>query len=69
MKKLRRAVLFTLAVVLSLTLFFPVRAAETVYFTAINDSLMTLSSDTMPLWSGGTLYVPTRCLMETTPPG
>lgn len=58
MKKLRRAVLFTLAVVLSLTLFFPVRAAETVYFTAINDSLMTLSSDTMPLWSGGTLYVP-----------
>ena len=69
MKKLRRAVLFTLAVVLSLTLFFPVRAAETVYFTAINDSLMTLSSDTMPCGRAERCTCPTRCLMETTPPG
>ena len=33
-------------------------AAGSVCFTAVNDQLLPLSDDTMPFWSGGTLYVP-----------
>ena len=36
----------------------PSGAAETVYFTAVNKNVLTLSDDTMPFWSGGYLYVP-----------
>ncbi len=32
-------------------------AADTVYFTAVNDQLLPLGDDTMPFWSGGMLYV------------
>ena len=35
----------------------PARAAETVYFTAINDNLLPLSDSNMPFWSNGYLYV------------
>ena len=30
-------------------------ADTTVYFTAVNDQLLSLSDDTMPFWSGGRL--------------
>jgi hypothetical protein len=33
-------------------------AAGTVYFTAVNDRILTLSADSMPMYSGGVLYVP-----------
>lgn len=33
-------------------------ADTTVYFTAVNDQLLSLSDDTMPFWSGGRLYFP-----------
>ena len=33
----------------------PSGAAETVYFTAVNKNVLTLSDDTMPFWSGGYL--------------
>ena len=33
------------------------RADTTVYFTAVNDQLLSLSDDTMPFWSGGRLYL------------
>lgn len=47
------------AVVLFVGLAWPIPAsAANLYFTAINDSVAPLSSDTMPFWSGGTLYVP-----------
>ena len=36
----------------------PSGAAGTVYFTAVNKNVLTLSDDTMPFWSGGYLYVP-----------
>lgn len=36
----------------------PAGAAEIVYYTAVNDSVLDLSDATMPLWSGGYLYVP-----------
>lgn len=32
-------------------------AVDTVYFTAINEQLLPLNDDTMPFWSGSTLYV------------
>ena len=35
----------------------PVRAAD-IYFTSINDNLLPLTADSMPLWSNGLLYVP-----------
>ena len=35
----------------------PARADTTVYFTAVNDQLLSLSDDTMPFWSGGRLYL------------
>lgn len=35
----------------------PAQAAETVYFTAINDNLLPLSDSNMPFWSNGYLYV------------
>lgn len=49
------------ALILALALCLPlvtVSAADTVYFTSMNDSLMGLSDSTMPYWSGGYLYVP-----------
>jgi len=36
-----------------------------VYFTAVNEQLLDLSSDTMPFWSGGVLYVPSRVFTGT----
>lgn len=56
MKKKRRAVPLVLAVVLALSLT-PASAA-TLYFTAVNNTVAPLTSETMPFWSGGTLYVP-----------
>lgn len=59
MKFLRRftMTLFTLALCVGLFLPLPVSAAD-LYFTAINERIEYLTSDTMPFWSGGTLYVP-----------
>lgn len=58
MKK-RRSLTALLAVVLCVGLFglMPASAAP-LYFTAVNDSVTHLTADTMPCWSGGTLYVP-----------
>lgn len=58
MKK-NRITSFLAAVVLLLGLSWPMPAsAATLYFTAINNSVAPLTSDTMPFWSGGTIYVP-----------
>lgn len=59
MRKKHRVARLLLAAVLVLGLFPPVPAsAATLYFTAVNNSVAPLTSDTMPFWSGGTLYVP-----------
>ncbi len=57
--KFRRAAVRLLAAALCLGLLLPqpARAAE-VYFTSLNDSLLQLTPETMPFWSGGGLYVP-----------
>ena len=59
MKSLRRltVTLLTLALCVGLFLPLPVSAAD-LYFTAINERIEYLTSDTMPFWSGGILYVP-----------
>lgn len=59
MKKSRCAAARLLAAVLCLALFLPVpvRAAD-LYFTSVNDNLLKLTAESMPFWSGGTLYVP-----------
>lgn len=43
---------------LCLALFLPVQAAPDVCFTSINDTVLPLTADSMPVWSGGVLYVP-----------
>ena len=59
MRRVRRILPRFLALVLCLSLVLPVPvSAADLYFTAVNDRLLPLSSDTMPLWSGGLLYVP-----------
>lgn len=45
-------------VCLCLALFLPVQAIGEVCFTAINDTVLPLTADSMPVWSGGVLYVP-----------
>ena len=48
-----------LALILCLGLLVPVPvSAADLYFTSVNERLLPLTSDTMPLWSGGLLYVP-----------
>ena len=50
---------FLIAAVLFLGLAWPIPAsAANLYFTAINNSVAPLSSNTMPFWSGGAIYVP-----------
>lgn len=58
----RRAVGFLMALVMLLTVGTPLltarpMAADTIYFTAVNDNLCPLNDETMPFWSGGNLYV------------
>lgn len=59
----RRLFALFLAAALLLPVLVPVRgraALEGVYFTAANESVLPLEADTMPFYSGGTLYVPSR---------
>ena len=59
MKFLRRPLLTLLTLALCVGLFLPMPAsAADLYFTAINERIEYLTSDTMPFWSGGGLYVP-----------
>ena len=59
MGKSRKFIAKFLGVILCLALLvtLPVSAAD-LYFTALNDTVLPLSSDTMPVWSGGQLHVP-----------
>ncbi len=57
--KRRRILPLLLAAVLFLGLARPMPvSAASLYFTGVNDSVVPLTADTMPCWSGGTLYVP-----------
>lgn len=59
MRKKRRILTFLTAAVLFLGLSLPMPvSAANLYFTAINDSVGLLTSDSMPLWYNKTIYVP-----------
>lgn len=59
MKTKRRWLIWLLTLVLCLgaALPLPVSAAD-LYFTSVNDTVLPLTADTMPVWSGNVLYVP-----------
>lgn len=59
MTKTRRLLSLFFALALCLTLFRPAPAAAAdLYFTSLNDTVLPLTAETMPFWSGGILYVP-----------
>lgn len=66
MRRGKRALCLLLAV-LALMSCLPERAdaADTVYFLSVNDTIMDLSDETMPFWSGGRLYVPHTAVRGT----
>ena len=58
MKK-RRFISVLLALATCVVLMLPLRvSAADLYFTSVNDNLLPLTAETMPVWSGGQLYVP-----------
>ncbi len=66
MKRVRRTLsLLLCTVVLAAALAIPAVAAP-LYFTSLNDSLEQLTAETMPVWSGGTLYVPLSLFSPST---
>ena len=57
-RRIRRAFCLLLSALMLVSLAPPRAAASgTVYFTAVNDTLLPLADETMPFWSGGVLYV------------
>lgn len=58
MKRWKKSVGLMLALAMLVTLLNSAQAAGNIYLTAINENLLELTSDTMPTWSGGVLYVP-----------
>ncbi len=54
----KRMIPLLCALLLCVGLIVPTGADSDVIFISINDNLLTLSSDTMPFWSDGILYVP-----------
>ena len=65
----RRALALLCTLTLLLTLLVPTQAVGEVCFTAINDTLLPLTADTMPVWSGGYLYVPYSVFAASTVDG
>lgn len=58
MKQWKNRVGLALVLVLLVGMLSPARAAGSIYLTAVNENLLELTTDTMPTWSGGVLYVP-----------
>ena len=58
MKKWKKRTALALVLTLLVALLNTAQAAGNIYLTAVNESVLELTSDTMPTWSGGVLYVP-----------
>lgn len=54
----RLGILFALLAAAALILVMPILAQNTVYFTAINNTLLELDDQTMPIMDNGTIYLP-----------
>jgi hypothetical protein len=62
----RKIGVLALALVLVIQLLgMPSAAAEQVYFTSVNESILELTEATMPFWSGGFLYVPSTVFSDS----
>jgi len=63
----RKVKAFLCALLMVLTLAMPQMggsaAAASVIYTAMNDSLLELSDETMPFWSGSYLYLPASAVV------
>lgn len=57
--------LLALVFCLGLAVPLPISAAD-LYFTSVNDTVLPLTADTMPIWSGNVLYVPYTVFDSTT---
>lgn len=58
MKRWKRSAALVLVLTMLVALLNTAQAAGNIYLTAVNENLLELTSDTMPTWSGGVLYVP-----------
>ena len=58
MEKWKKRTALALVLTLLVALLNTAQAAGNIYLTAVNESVLELTSDTMPTWSGGVLYVP-----------
>lgn len=58
MKRWKRSAALVLVLTMLVTLLNTAQAAGNIYLTAVNEYLLELTSDTMPTWSNGVLYVP-----------
>lgn len=58
MKRWKRSAALVLVLTMLVTMLNTAQAAGNIYLTAVNENLLELTSDTMPTWSGGVLYVP-----------
>lgn len=66
MKPVKRILCLMLSVLMLCTLLpQPLRAAQTVYFTSVNDMLLDLNDETMPFWQGNALYVSSAAFDRT----
>jgi hypothetical protein len=62
----RKIGVLALAMVLVIQLLgLPSAAAEQVYFTSVNESILELTEATMPFWSNGFLYVPSTVFSDS----
>lgn len=67
-RRLRRLLALVCALALALSLSGPVSAAGDIYFTVLNDSVVSLSDSTMPTWSGACSMSIILRLTAATPP-
>lgn len=58
------AAILTLVLCLSVLVPTPVQAADA-FFTAVDDTVMKLTNENMPIWSGGVLYAPYTTFNES----
>lgn len=58
MKRWKRSAALVLVLTMLVALLNTAQAAGNIYLTAVNENLLELTSDTMPTWSNGVLYVP-----------
>lgn len=65
-RKLRRVAALVCTLMLLPGMLPPTRAAGTVYFTAVNETVLELTDASMPFWANGDLYVASSAFSDKT---